>query len=227
MPKHIDKSQLSSERRAILSLIENEDEPLSLARISRALGRNDAYFHQYLYRQSPRLLPEKERSILARLLGVPQSDLLADEQRAHADDRQFAIPFLDIETAAGAASHIDITTETGPAKWHFADAVFHQLSHTGRDNLRLVTVRGESMSPDLEDGDTILIDMGQNHPRPSGIFVLDDGHGLVVKRLEFVPHKQEARVRIISSNMNFVPYRRKFSEIRIIGRVIWMARPLR
>ena len=69
--------------------------------------------------------------------------------------------------------------------------------------------------------------MGQNHPRPSGIFVLDDGHGLVVKRLEFVSHKQEARVRIISSNMNFVPYRRKFSEIRIIGRVIWMARPLR
>ena len=227
MAKYIDKSLLSSERRAIISLIENNKDSLSLAGISRALGRNDAYFHQYLYRQSPRLLPEKERFILARLLGVQQSDLLADEQRLHADIGQVAIPFLEVETAAGAASHIDVTQETGPAKWYFADAVFHQLSHTGRDNLRLVTVRGTSMSPDLEDGDTILIDLGQIHPRPSGIFVLDDGHGLVVKRLEFVPHEEEPRVRIISSNPAFVPYRRKFSDIRIIGRVIWMARPLR
>ena len=227
MPKQIDKSTLSSERRAIISLIEDLEDQLSLARISRALGRNDAYFHQYLYRQSPRLLPEKERFILARILGVPQSDLLADEQRIHAEERQFAIPFLDVEIAAGSASHIDITVETGPAKWYFADPVFHQLSHTGRVNLRLVTVRGTSMSPELEDGDTILIDLGQQHPRPSGIFVLDDGYGLIVKRLEFVPHHDEARVRIISSNPAFVPYRRKYADIRIIGRVIWMARPVR
>ena len=227
MSKRLDKSLLSSERQAIISLIEHENNNLSLAQISRALGRNDAYFHQYLYRQSPRLLPEKERFMLARILGVSQTMLLADEQRHLTDDVQFAIPFLDIETAAGAASYVDVTAETGSAKWHFADAVFQQLPHTGRDHLRLVTVRGESMSPDLEDGDTILIDLGQNHPRPAGIFVLDDGHGLVVKRLEFVPHDEEPRVRILSSNADYVPYRRKLSDIRIIGRVIWMARPLR
>ena len=227
MSKRIDKSSLSSERQAIMSLIENDANNLSLAQISRALGRNDAYFHQYLYRRSPRLLPERERFILARILGVEQSTLLADEQRHLAEEAQFAIPFLDIETAAGSAIHIDVTAETAPAKWHFADAVFAQLPHTGRENLRLVTVRGASMSPDLEDGDTILIDLGQYDPRPSGIFVLDDGHGLVVKRLEFVPHDEEARVRILSSNADYVPYRRKLSDIRIIGRVIWMARPLR
>ena len=226
MSKRIDKSQLSSERQAILSLIEDDNDKLSLAQISRALGRNDAYFHQYLYRQSPRLLPEKERFILARILGVSQSDLLADEQRHLADEGQFAIPFLDVETAAGTASHIDVTAETRPSSWHFADEVFQQIPHTGRSHLRLVTVRGDSMSPDLEDGDTILIDIGQSLPRPSGIFVLDDGHGLVVKQLELVPHNDEPRVRILSSNANYVPCRRKVSDIRIIGRVIWMARPL-
>ena len=227
MSKRIDKSLLSSERRAIISLVEHEDNQLSLAQISRAFGRNDAYFHQYLYRQSPRLLPEKERFILARLLGVSQSALLSDEQRLHAEEGQFAIPFLEVETAAGMASHIDVSAETRSTRWHFADAVFQQLPHTGRDNLRLVTVRGNSMSPDLEDGDTILIDLGQHDPRPKGIFVFDDGHGLVVKRLEFVPHDEEPRVRILSSNPEYVTYRRKVSDIRIIGRVIWMARPLR
>ena len=72
-----------------------------------------------------------------------------------------------------------------------------------------------------------MIDVADNHPEPAGTFVLDDGHGLVVKRLELLtPQDNEAKVklRICSMNSAYAPYRRAFEDVRIIGRVIWMAR---
>ena len=83
------------------------------------------------------------------------------------------------------------------------------------------------MSPQLEDGDVIMIDLSQKIPQDKGTFVLDDGQGLVVKHLEMLDnHEQQDRqkVRICSLNPAYPPYRRTFVDIRIIGRVIWMAR---
>jgi hypothetical protein len=45
-----------------------------------------------------------------------------------------------------------------------------------------------------------LVDLGRRSPTPPGIFVLDDGMGLVAKRLEHIPSSDPPRVRIISDN---------------------------
>ena len=45
---------------------------ITLKKASRALGRNDAYLQQYLYRGSPRRLPEDMRYALAELVGCDQ-----------------------------------------------------------------------------------------------------------------------------------------------------------
>ena len=47
-------------------------------------------------------------------------------------------------------------------------------------------VEGDSMVPTLQDGDAVLVDMTRQFPSPPGIFVLDDGMGLVAKRLEHI-----------------------------------------
>ncbi len=48
---------------------------LSLAELSRGLGRNESYMHQFIFRGSPRALPEDVRPTLAQLLGVQEQDL--------------------------------------------------------------------------------------------------------------------------------------------------------
>ena len=219
---------LTAERQELVSAIAKSDGKWNLASLSRAIGRNDAYLHQYLHRQSPRRLPEGDRHKLAEWLGVSHQSLQSPAERLRPESEEdLRIPFLNIETAAGHASVIDDFSEASQNSWHFTSAIISQLSHSGTDHLRLITVRGDSMAPQLEDGDVIMLDLASTSPHPAGIFVLDDGHGLVVKYLELMPVEapdMPQKIRIISTNPAYAPYRRAYRDIRIIGRVIWMAR---
>lgn len=47
----------------------------SLKSLSQAVGRNDAYMHRWVYRGTPKQVPEMEREVLARLLDVAENDL--------------------------------------------------------------------------------------------------------------------------------------------------------
>lgn len=220
------RTELTQERQMLMRAIAQSNQIWTLASLSRALGRNAAYLHQYIHRQSPRLLPEAERYKIASLLHIAHETLQPLSHRQPQDDT-ISIPFLDIESAAGHASIVDDFAESKQQAWQFTSAIMNKLQHSGTPYLRLLTVRGDSMTPQLEDGDVIMIDLKDNHPEPAGTFVLDDGHGLVVKRLELLtPHDNEAKVklRICSMNSAYAPYRRAFEDVRIIGRVIWMAR---
>ena len=225
------------ERQQLTAAIAAHGGAWTLASLSRALGRNAAYLQQYMNRHSPRRLPETDRHQLAELLLVPHHELCApDIASAHlsadrsADLSMISVPFFDIKAAAGPASIPQDYQEANAASWQFDAAVLRQIGHSGMDHLRLLRVRGDSMAPQLLDGDVILMDQGQTDIRPSGIFVLDDGHGLVVKQLEWLDRGDASgtapRIRIISTNPAYAPYRRAVSDIRIIGRVIWMSRPL-
>lgn len=82
------------------------------------------------------------------------------------------------------------------------------------------------MSPILEDGDIILVDLEDTTPSPPGIFVLFDGMGVMAKSLEMVHSTQQGLVRIISANTYYKAYQRTLQDITIIGRVVWFSRKL-
>ena len=219
---------LSPERLTLLSAISEANEPWSLASLSRALGRNAAYLHQYIHRQSPRHLPEVDRHKIAKWLCIPHQSLRAPSDMIPEPLGDIiTIPFFDIESAAGHTSVIDDFAETAEEGWQFTPAIIDRLPHNGITHLRLIKVRGDSMSPQLEDGDVIMIDLANQSAQTAGTFVLDDGQGLVVKHLEMITRQSAdapQKIRICSMNSAYSPYRRAFEEIRIIGRVIWMAR---
>jgi len=52
---------------------------VSLAELSRVVGRNPAYIHQFLAKGSPERLPEDERLALAMFFGVDERVLGARE----------------------------------------------------------------------------------------------------------------------------------------------------
>lgn len=54
---------------------------LTLKELSLKIGRNHAYLQQFVRRGSPRMLPETIRLELAKILGVPESDLNASKSQ--------------------------------------------------------------------------------------------------------------------------------------------------
>ena len=65
--------ELDPTRLKVMKLIQDSGSDLKNASI--AIGRNAAYLHQYLYRGTPKILPEDAREALAAHLGVDDDSL--------------------------------------------------------------------------------------------------------------------------------------------------------
>ncbi|MBM3571085.1 MAG: S24 family peptidase [Alphaproteobacteria bacterium] len=72
---------LDALRRRMLDLIDARAPATDLKSSSLATGKNHAYLHQFVYRGSPRRLPEEVRYRLAAHLGVDESLLRDDDPR--------------------------------------------------------------------------------------------------------------------------------------------------
>ena len=90
--------------------------------------------------------------------------------------------------------------------------------------LRLMTIIGDVMAPSLQQGNTVLIDTSLTLPSPPGIFIIHDGFALSPKRLELLSHLTPPRIRVMSDNPQYSTYEKSVDDIRIIGRVVWLAR---
>jgi len=101
------------------------------------------------------------------------------------------------------------------------------LSAKGTTNkMVLMDIFGNSMEPEMKDGDTILIDESQKDILAGAIFAVGVEDTIMVKRLEKHPNK----LVLISDNKDYAPIYLQGSEIesiRIIGKVIWICRELR
>jgi phage repressor protein C with HTH and peptisase S24 domain len=90
---------------------------------------------------------------------------------------------------------------------------------TSAKNLVLMRVTGTSMEPEIQNGGTVMIDMGRKYPKGGAYFALGFGDTIMVKQLELLPAN---RVLIISKNRaEYQPYEANLSDIRIIGQVVW------
>ena len=110
--------------------------------------------------------------------------------------------------------------------WLFADPLIRHEFRARPDDLRMITVDGDSMEPLLSNGDRILIDVSQRVPVPPDIFVIWDGTGLVTKWIEHMPHSEPPKVVIKSLNPEYTSYEGTAEQIRVVGRAVWVARRL-
>lgn len=74
----------------------------NLSALSRMIGRNPTYLRLYVHRGSPRVLPERERRLLADHLGVAEAELGGPAPVA-----RFAVPRLDVAASAGPGAFAD------------------------------------------------------------------------------------------------------------------------
>jgi len=219
-------------RHRLMRLIQARTPPTDLKKCSLAIGRNHAYLHQFFHRGTPRVLPEEARLRLADYLGVdaealaPPSGPREGRRRGSlqhgAQDAVVAIPEVQVTAQAGGGTLVD--QDPVRASWYLPIDFLRYELRSQPEDLRIITIDGDSMEPVLMAGDKVLVDLSRTDPSPPGIFVLNDGFGLVAKRIEHIPNSAPPRIAIVSANERYDRYERAVSDVRIIGRVVWFAR---
>jgi hypothetical protein len=86
----------------------------------------------------------------------------------------------------------------------------------------LIDTRGDSMEPDFQHGDQILIDKRDRNPVQPGYFAIWDGDGYVLKNIE----RTRDGLRIFSTNGKYRETVASGDEVQIMGRPVWFARRL-
>lgn len=132
------------------------------------------------------------------------------------------IPMRDIAASAGNGKELlDMDPErtmTMPLDW--------LMSLGDPDCMDIIRVEGDSMEPDLRDGDLVMIDQSQREIR-DGLFVVAVDDWLFVKRIRITG---KSGLDLLSANPAYPPMSIDRGDdhtqlaVEVVGRVVWSAR---
>ena len=98
------------------------------------------------------------------------------------------------------------------------------LSRKGKpEDMVLMDVMGNSMEPELREGDMVLVDQSQKSVLAGGIYAVGVEDTVMVKRIEKLP----GRLVLLSDNPDYSPISLSGDElqsVRMIGRILWICR---
>jgi len=194
------------------------------AGLSRMLGRNAAYIQQFVRRGVPKRLKEEERRKLARYFSVSESMLGGPPDDPSVTPGLLSVKRHPVAVSAGPGALV--TEELGKPYFAFDERWLKSLTATPPSNLSIVRVEGDSMSPTLNAGDEILVDLGDTGERlRDGIYVLRIDDALIVKRVAL--HPMGRRVTVQSDNPAYPDWPDcDIDDLQCIGRVIWAGRKI-
>ncbi len=92
--------------------------------------------------------------------------------------------------------------------------------------LALETAIGESMTPTIRDGNTLLIDTTDRTFRNFGVYVLEINGQRLVKRVQ---RKHDGSLVLISDNAAYLPDavdKDAADDVKVVGRVVWSGGPV-
>lgn len=125
-----------------------------------------------------------------------------------------------VEASAGHGSLVQ--DETGSGTYAYNKAFLDRRSLKPAD-LAVIAVKGDSMAPDIHDGDLILVNRAEADPdnlREGAIYVVHYDNGLYVKRIQRAPGR---RLMLASSNPAYPPITvddADAASVQLIGRVV-------
>jgi phage repressor protein C with HTH and peptisase S24 domain/DNA-binding XRE family transcriptional regulator len=191
---------LSGQRQS--SVIANADEVRLLDRF-RSLSDN--------LKQTTLLAVDDALSFLANPSDSRQGGLLASDY--------IQVPRYDIRASAGGGSVIH--DESIVDHLAFKRDWLTQSMGCAPEQVCVIQVRGDSMTPTINDADLLLLDMRQVNTRTEGVYVIQLQGSLLVKRLRF---KVNGAVDVISDNTRYgieTLTSHEVNQLTVLGRVVW------
>lgn len=226
----LELAKLSNSTQSAIYKIENgkTDNPRNLAVYAEVLGVSEEWL-KYGDREL-KLKSASNATLLNVVVGDPSSEGLGLDSSmlgAPSISGFVDIPVYDISFSAGSGCFFDNAEIID--SYSISTATLDRYN-TSPNNVGVFRVKGESMEPTLNDGDTILIDTSINVPKNNKIFAFSFDGELKVKRFF---HQLDRSWRISSDNDDknryqdeFV-YNGKINELDIVGQVLTILdRPL-
>ncbi|MEE8295619.1 MAG: S24 family peptidase [Sphingomonadales bacterium] len=202
--------------------------------VSILIGKNHAYIQQFISRGIPKRLKEEDRRKLACHFSTPEWELggpvdrpfTSKNRRGFSESDRLGIvmiPSYDVSASAGFGAFVE--REWAEDYMPFQTNFLNSLTHTPSENLSVIKVMGDSMSPTLDDGDQILVDSLETTPGRPGVYVLRSEEVLNVKRVSVNP--STGYLSIKSDNPLYEDWNDVDpGTVQIIGKVLWAGRNL-
>lgn len=216
-------------RAKIAKLIEEKN--LSLAKVSTQIGKNVAYLHQYINKGSPLRLPEEQRRRLSAILGVEEQELtdlpilahmtgvsMVADKIASMFTKSDVVTIDMIDATACCGDGIENLPEKVCGHWRLPLSEFKTLASGAPENIKMLRVQGDSMTPTISEGDFVWVDTSNNYIGSDGIYLIRMATGLAVKRLQ----AGLSNIVIKSDNPTYSDITAEVGEVKIIGKVVYI-----
>lgn len=131
------------------------------------------------------------------------------------------VPVFDVHASAGFGTLVD-SEEYETYSLAFPPNYLGKLTSSNPKDLAVISVKGDSMEPTLNDDDIVLLDKSKVDLSWDGLFVLRYDNALHVKRVSRSPVR--GCVRIMSDNRLYDPIDLPADEVTPIGKVLWYGR---
>lgn len=180
----------------------------------------------YLWLLERRGDPPKQKLTMGTKARENHATVITDAARSLVSIRE-----VDVNAGAGGGGEMPAAYERGengtwlPTEAVKAEVLFPTswIAALGLDpaSTDLVRVRGDSMWPEIDDGDWVFVDRRVHKLVADDIYLIFDGFGIVVKSLAIVrgSRGEHPRVRIISANPKYPSEEVSADDVWIIGRV--------
>ena len=187
-------------REKIKNLIKKKN--YNLRDLSRNIKKNDAYLQQYLYRGTPKVLPEEYRYLLAELLDVNANELIPNWLKDLSSQEQFFI-LKNIDNKVDQLNQISFSKE-----------LLHGLDFFDVENLYYF----QSYISDSKI--TTIVDVSIKKFIKPDIYLLNDKKNYFLATIEFSKLSQ-SKLSVKPYFNNFSPFQINASLLNISGLILW------
>ena len=194
--------------------------------VSLKIGRKDSYIQQYVKYGFPKRLNEVDRKKVCQFLNISEKELIDDEllqsgvtpSSLFEDDNlaASAADFVAIDICSSADGTEFQNNVIGRMELNFAE--FGNWCASNPFNLRFIRLDGDYMEPTLPNGSLVLFNSGVNDYNGDGIYVIETGGAIQIKRL------QKTAVDTYALKVDSPRYQdlyQKKSKVKIIGRAVF------
>ena len=203
---------------------------ISQAEVADACGVSRAAVAQWESRTKPKAPTLDKVEPLTERLDVDPYWLLRGRhapttaKTAGATHTTVRVPESDIRRST--VGRFEIRENSKRDVWLFSRRYLAEDLRIVGNQLIIWEVLGDSMAPTLSSGDRVLVNLSEQKVGQPGLFLVWDGDGATVKRLELIPNTKPPQYRTALDNPAYGTYEVPVADTRIIGRVVWFARRL-
>ena len=185
-----------------IKVIIKRDKKYNLRDLSRTLKKNDAYLQQYLFRGTPKILPEEYRHRLAEILNVNITELTPNWLKKFTPEEKL-ITIKNIETDSLDNNHISISQKL------LFDSDFSKL-----ENLFFFQTNTDKGMV------TTIVDVGINKYTKPDLYLLHDKNNFFLAYIK-ISEVNNTKMSIKPYLETFYPFHISSEILKVSGKALW------